>query len=422
MRRSYGGLRRISHAGLVVLVGLILSGLPGAADPARAAGCVSATGTDTITHRPWANRWLAPERVWPFSQAGAGVKVAVVDTGVDAQHAQLNGAVQPGIDLVQGRGDGRLDCAGHGTAVASLIAGRPTSGVGFVGMAPRAQILPVRVAERGANDIDPNRVAQGIRWAIAKGATIINVSLTVADHKALRSAVADAVKQGIVVVATAGEGSTGSTPTGSPFPAGYDGVLGVRSTGEDGAAPTGGWPGAHVDLAAPGEKMITVAPMLGHTVWSGGDMAAAVVSGSAALVRAGYPKLAGAAVAERLILTADPAPGGPHSTSYGYGYVNPYRAMVTPELPGPVASRPAGHLPPPAADRPDTRVADASIVVAGVLLAATILLVLALSVNNRRRAAAGGQPIGGPPAAGTTLEVRRSTGVARGWQRPRRPT
>jgi len=393
MRSVAGGLSRAGRAGLRVLVAATVTvavvALPTPAEPAWAASCVSATGSGPITNQPWANRWLAPDRVWPLSQAGAGVKVAVVDTGVDARHPQLKGAVLPGVDLVES-GNGQLDCAGHGTAVASLIAARPSQGVGFVGMAPSAQILPVRVAERPSDDVDPDRVARGIRWAVGRGAGIVNVSLVVPDHAGLRAAVADAVRRGVVVVATAGDGNGGRVPAGTPFPAGYDGVLGVRATGENGLALSGGWSGGHVDLVAPGDKMITAAPILGHTVWTGSDMATAITSGSAALVRAGHPGLAGAAVMERLLLAADPAPGGPRSTSYGYGYVNPYRAMVAVEVPGTGPSRPARVLPEPVVERPDNRVAKAATVVAGVLFGATMLLLLALAVNARRRVAADG--------------------------------
>src|SRR5689334_20141520 len=123
--------------------GTVLAVVP--AGPARAAGeCGSdeVKPGETIKDIPWQQKWLDPEQVWPFA-TGVGQTVAVIDTGVDGTHPQLKGRVQPGFDVLRNAADNNVDCTAHGTAVASLIAGQKADDVGFHGLAPDAQIMPI---------------------------------------------------------------------------------------------------------------------------------------------------------------------------------------------------------------------------------------------------------------------------------------
>lgn len=122
--------------------GLVLTASTGSlamaeAIPARAATTCSSPVTpgSVYSGTPTEQRALAPDRVWPMT-TGRGVTVAVLDTGVDAAHPQLRDAVTAGWDLVAGGSGGTIDCSGHGTGVASLIAARAASGTGFAGLAP----------------------------------------------------------------------------------------------------------------------------------------------------------------------------------------------------------------------------------------------------------------------------------------------
>src|SRR5690242_17138073 len=108
--------------------------------------CVEPAARQISADVPW------PQRRYDYAAIarladGRGVTVAVLDSGVDATHPQLRGAVRAGADLVSG-GDGRTDCVGHGTVVASLIAARSSVGAGLRGLAPAATILPIRVTDR----------------------------------------------------------------------------------------------------------------------------------------------------------------------------------------------------------------------------------------------------------------------------------
>lgn len=295
-----------------------------------------AEGVESMVAVPWHHRWFDLERAWSLAGVRSDdpdanpptITVAVVDTGVDIRQPQLAPVVLPGIDLVDG-GDGRVDCTGHGTGIASLIAAARDTAVGFAGVAPNARILPVRVTER-IDDISPDVAAVGVDWAVDQGARIVVLAFDVlTDSPALQAAVARAVEHDVLVVASGGVWP-GDEVELQPYPATYPGVLGVNAVNAYGLVDSRAWPGFHVDLAAPGIEVTAAAPARGHTVYSGPDMAAATVAGVAALVWTRFPDASAENVAARLIATADPSPGGHGGPSYGSGIVSPVRALSEP--------------------------------------------------------------------------------------------
>ncbi len=294
-------------------------------------------GRPTVRLLPWAQDLLGAERVWPQT-TGAGVIVAVVDSGVDADHPQLRrpGAVLRGEDFFQaGSLPGNFDCVSHGTAVAGIIAAEPVPGVGFHGIAPGATILPVRVTDRAATEgeaarsIDPAILARGIVYAVDHGARVINLSLSGGrDDKPVRQAVAYAVDRDVVVVAAAGNRQTDGSAGRPSYPASYPGVLGVGAISINGARTSGSQTGQYVGLVAPGDGVLSATRRSGHMYLSGTSFAAPFVSATAALVRSAWPKLTAAEVIQRLKATAVPARGGSGSEGYGAGVIDPYRAVT----------------------------------------------------------------------------------------------
>ncbi len=340
-RRPPGVLRAVLAA--VLLAGPMTAV---AVDPAHAApACASPAGP--ISAAPWAQQRYAPGRLARLA-TGAGVTVAVVDSGVDRTHPQLAGRVLPGTDLLDVGGDGGLDCVGHGTGVASIIAAAPRDGTAFQGLAPRARILPIRVSEQQVVDgrgtgrtATPVDLGRAIRWAVDQGAAVANLSVVLyADHPVVRAAVAYALSRDVVVVAAAGNGPADGQR--HPYPATYDGVLGVGAVGATGGGPTSR---THVDLVAPGLDVLVAAPGDGHRSAAGTSYAAPFVAATAALLRQYRPDLGAQEVARRIVATADPAPGD----GYGAGVLNPYRA-VTETGAVPRHARPVTGL---ADDRPD---------------------------------------------------------------------
>jgi len=338
------------------------------------------------TGLPWHLQRYALERLTGIA-SGDGVLVGVIDSGVDVRHPQLADAVVAGADALDPAGnDGRADCEGHGTSVASLIAGRPAAGVQFRGIAPRAQILPVRVSERRQIDgqargrsVTLAGLGAAIRTAVDRRVRVLNLSLAAygADDPELRAAIEYAVSRDVVVVAAAGNlhdqtGQGRSDPV--PYPAAYPGVLGVGAIGPDGlrlgTSEVGDW----VDLTAPGGEIVAAGPVRGHVLGNGTSFAAPQVAAAAALVRQYYPRLNAAQVAARLIATADPAPGG--AAEYGAGVVNPYRA-VTSRLEGAPEQLAALPAPDPTVDQNVASRWNPALVVAG--LGAVVAVVIALA-------------------------------------------
>ncbi|BCJ59023.1 type VII secretion-associated serine protease mycosin [Micromonospora endophytica] len=289
---------------------------------------------------PWPQQRYAPERLSPLA-TGSGVTVAVIDSGVDRRHPQLAGQVLTGTDLLDPGGDGTLDCVGHGTGVASVIAAAPQDGIAFRGLAPDARILPVRISEqqvvegRGSGrTVGADDFARAIRWAVDNGADVLNLSVVLyADHPAVRAAVAAALARDVVVVAAAGNLHGSGDPR--PYPAAYDGVLGVGAVGGDGVRAAFSQAGAYVDLVAPGTDVLIAAPGRGHHRAEGTSYAVPFVAATAALLRQYRPELSAVEVAARIVATADPAPEG----GYGAGVLNPYRAVTeTGGVPHPAGS------------------------------------------------------------------------------------
>ncbi|ONI92876.1 type VII secretion-associated serine protease mycosin [Saccharothrix sp. ALI-22-I] len=327
-------LTSLLAAALLAAAVVSLTGAPAVAAPPTGACRDPEPAHPVVAERPWAQLLLDPRRVWPHS-TGAGVLIAVVDSGVDADHPQLRspGKVLPGRDFfLVGELPGSFDCVSHGTAVASIAAADPVDGVGFHGVAPGARILPVRITDRELSDggrptpIDRAVLARGIRFAADQGARVINLSLSgYQDDAAVRDAVAYAVGKDALVVAAVGN-RQGEAGTDMSYPAAYDGVLGVGSLDITGTRTGSSQVGDYVDLVAPGQGVLGATRVAGHDHWDGTSFAAPFVAGTAALVRSAWPELSAAQVARRLLATATPAPGG--RAEYGAGVVDPYRAVT----------------------------------------------------------------------------------------------
>ncbi|MEU7467506.1 S8 family serine peptidase [Streptomyces sp. NPDC044984] len=269
--------------------------------------CTGASKT-TATGAVWSQTVLglsAAQRV----ARGAGVTVAVVDTGVSPNAPALAGRVT----TAAGAG---ADCVGHGTFAAGLIAAAERKGSGVVGVAPEADVLALRgTDDRGVPDVA--LVADAIRTAADRGAQVIYVGHTLRTGRGeLTDAVAHAADRDALVVAPAAPdavpdeelGPDGEQPTGPYWPAAAPGALAVVDFGAGGTRQDNAPPAWEPDLAAPGSGMVSIGPRgSGHYIGSGASLAAAEVAGAAALVRARQPGLSGAEVRRRLLETAYPA-------------------------------------------------------------------------------------------------------------------
>jgi type VII secretion-associated serine protease mycosin len=309
---------------LVVLLGALLGALP--APPASAVPVAPAVlaAPEPREHLTGLDAAIA----WQHS-TGVGVVVAVLDSGVDAGHPDLAGRVLPGKDFVDGSTDGRVDPVGHGTAVASLIAG--TAGGTAGGLAPDATILPVRVLDEHNRYRTSATVAAGVVWAVRQGADVINLSLGgERDSAPLAAAIDFALAHDVVVIACTGNAREGDKLGRVWYPAREPGVVAVSGLlHADGALRH--WPrsltGPETVLSAPA-VLTGAAPGGGFRAVQGTSFSAALVAATAALVRARWPEAPAGEVVNRLVATAADLGEPGRDRLYGFGAVDPVEALT----------------------------------------------------------------------------------------------
>jgi subtilisin family serine protease len=295
--------------------------------------------------------WLSD---YGFTQAwnttkGAGVVVAVVDTGIgfapDINDAVIGGADFSGI----GSPDGRTpvgDTPQHGTLVASLLAGRGTGATsGVIGTAPQASLLSASVGLGVDSPVSADdQIARAVRWSVDNGARVINMSLTRNSLEWPTSwddAFSYAFSHDVVIVAATGNRGAGTTEVGAP--ATIPGVLTVAGLDQRGvASESASSQGITIAVAAPGEGLVGANPSGGYLSWSGSSGSAPIVSGLVALVRAAHPELDAANVIQRVIATATPV-GSVPSPLYGYGKINAAAAVSASPVAS-VSTNPLGSL------------------------------------------------------------------------------
>lgn len=293
----------------------------------------------------WFSVWGIERDVWPATK-GAGVTVAVLDTGVNATLPELSGVVLKGEDSTGGKTDGRKDLDdredGHGTGMAALIAGQGGGRTGFVGIAPAAKILPIHDTARLGDKYGLYEAyARGIRFATDHGAKVINfsqgvTSATMEEHcePDVQNAIAYAADHDVVVVASAG--NTGNTTNWPELPASCAGVLTVGAIGPTLRPWKATQRQPYVAVSAPGDKIPTVGKK-GElfTDGAGTSASAALTSGAIALIRSRNPRMSARMVVQRIIATAKPLDGSQWNSRTGYGAIQITSAMNPKRYPVP---------------------------------------------------------------------------------------
>ncbi|WP_240470778.1 S8 family serine peptidase [Haematomicrobium sanguinis] len=308
--------------------------------------------------------WLDASNIrkaWEISQ-GEGVKVAVIDTGINGDVDVLKGAVVGGTDVSGAGAPNGQEPLGpgeeqkqHGTMVASLLAGRgvdknpPTDASatpdpnqvgagpdGVIGVAPKAELLSISLwvgpNNPGGLSIE-EQIPVAVKYAVDQGAKVINMSLgsnSTTWPQSWDEAFKYAEDNDVVIVAAAGNRDSGITQVGAP--ATIPGVLAVGGLDKNGKASEGSSSqGISISITAPAEELVGVAPN-GITVnWQGTSGAAPLVSGAAALIRSKYPDMSAAQVIQQLICGAKDGVGcqsGKPDPIYGYGKLDVYQALT----------------------------------------------------------------------------------------------
>ncbi|MFI0513750.1 type VII secretion-associated serine protease mycosin [Streptomyces sp. WSLK1-5] len=316
----------------------------------------TAAHADGIRAKQWALDAMHTQQAWQTTK-GAGVTVAVLDTGVENDHPDLVGNVLTGKDMIGfGATRGDRSWARHGTAMAGIIAGHGHgfgNGDGVMGIAPEARILPVRViledgdpARTKARNTRGNALAEGIRWAADHGADVINLSLGDDSASAHPEAGEDdavqyALDKGAVVVASAGNG--GEKGDHISYPAAYPGVIAATAVDKFGTRASFSTRRWYATVAAPGDDVVIADPDHKYYEGWGTSAASAFVSGAAALIKAAHPELTPAQVKRLLEDTARNAPAGGRDDSRGFGFVDPAAALKAADRLKPEGLEPASY-------------------------------------------------------------------------------
>ncbi|MGA1792327.1 MAG: S8 family peptidase [Thermoplasmatota archaeon] len=271
---------------------------------------------------PWGVDRIDADLVWT-SFTGEGVKVAILDTGVDKDHPDLN--IAGGVNFVPlGRKiDSRKydDDNGHGTHVAGTIAAQDNS-IGVVGVAPGVSIYAVKVLDRSGSG-SLTWIINGLNWAIANDMDIISMSLsTDYDYTNFRNAIQAVYDAGIVIIAAAG--NDGSQVD---YPAAYSTVVAVSATDSSDNLPYWSNYGSQIEVAAPGVSIPSTWNDGGYKTISGTSMACPHVTGVAALVLDKDPTLGIEKVREALHDAEDLGAAG-RDNLYGYGLVDAVAATT----------------------------------------------------------------------------------------------
>ncbi|MFC0581637.1 S8 family peptidase [Micrococcoides hystricis] len=321
--------------------------------------------------------WLDDYKIkeaWKTSK-GKGVKVAVIDSGIDDEHPDLKGVVTGGKDFSGvGNDDGTKpvgEAPQHGTLVGTVLAGRgnnkkaiakakkeraaeikrrkdenddtddplpkvPKPGPGpdgVIGIAPEAELLSISVFLGRGNPTGVSieeQIPQAVRWAVDNGAKVINMSLGSNKQdwpKSWDEAFLYAEEKDVVVVAAAGNRASGALTVGAP--ATIPGVLTVAGLDEDGLAS---WDssseGISIGVSAPAEPLVGGLPGGGYSKWAGTSGAAPFVAGVAALIRAENPDMSAPQVIQRILATAKDEGKDGVDTIYGHGIIQPVKALT----------------------------------------------------------------------------------------------
>lgn len=291
---------------------------------------------------PWGVDRIDAELVHPYNE-GTGIKIAIIDTGIDYDHPDLDANYKGGYDFVNGDSD-PMDDEGHGTHVAGIVAAELGNGIGVIGVAPEAYLYAVKVLDSSGSGYLSDVIA-GIEWAVNNGMQIASMSLgTSTDYQSLHDACDVAYAAGVLLVAAAGnDGNPPGKGANVGYPAAYSSVIAVGATDDEDSRARWSSTGAELELMAPGVNIYSTYWDDTYATLSGTSMACPHVTGTAALVFAssvdptydsdGDGQWDASEVRQRLIDTAEDLGDPGWDSKYGYGLVDAYAAAPEPTEP-----------------------------------------------------------------------------------------
>ncbi|WP_228386149.1 type VII secretion-associated serine protease mycosin [Streptomyces katsurahamanus] len=287
-----------------------------------------AAAVEDVRSRQWYLDAMHAEKIWKTT-TGEGIKVAVIDTGINSSTPSLKGQVLEGFDATKAKGEATDDYDGHGTTMAELIAGTGRGG-GLQGLAPGVKIIPIRISDTEFQEKHKSNLrdkSDAIRAAADSDAKIINIS-SGSDFPDPREeeAVKYAAKKGKLIFAAVG--NTGDEGNEPGYPASYEEVVSVGASTAEGKVGDFSYRGEVVDLVAPGSRIPhwCDTSFKGYCDGNGTSAATAIASASAALIWSTNPDWTANQVLRVMLESAGRGKDGNAkalSSIYGHGVVRP---------------------------------------------------------------------------------------------------
>ena len=392
-------------------------------------GAAFASSTNSVAAAEWALSTLNSTEIRTLGAHGAGVIVAVVDTGVDPSQPDLTGRLVDGVNFTNPN-DPTTDYSdpdpeSHGTSVATIIAAYPHtasdgSQYGMIGLADKAEIMPIEAYNAAIRDTQSE--ALGIEYAVNHGAQVINISLgDSTEVPAVTSAINMALSHGVVVAVAAGNNA--DTGNAASFYANIPGVLDVAGIDSNGQKYSFGHYGSDVNIAAPANSIEVGVADGKYSTNSGTSFATPWVSGEAALLIAAHPTWTSGQIVATIIDNTQQVANGTtkagqrYNDDFGYGVIDPVAALQASEpssaanpLGGPaITSNPAENVKnsssasassgsTPTTTATASKSSSTMPLIIGIVIAVVVvvgLLIFLLSRGNRNRGGKGGPGGGG---------------------------
>lgn len=285
------------------------------------------TPNDPGLSNQWAWSKISAYTAWDTTKGSTSTVIAIVDTGIQRSHPDLDAKIVAGYDYVQGD-TAPDDGNGHGTHVAGTSAAETNNSTGGAGTCPNCKLMPVRVLDNNGSGSLTN-VANGITWAADHGAKVVNLSLGGSGSTTLQNAVDYAWNKGVFLACAAGNSNTSSTA--SAYPGAYANCFAVASTNSSDARSSFSNYGSWVEVAAPGESIYSTWINSGYNTISGTSMATPHVAGLAGLLSS--QGLTNSQIRQRICSTSDQISGT--GTYWTCGRINAAKAVGSTSTPPP---------------------------------------------------------------------------------------
>ncbi len=288
---------------------------------------------DSELDNSWGVKLIGAGNVHSYNK-GTGIKVAIIDTGIDYDHPDLSENYQGGYDFANDD-DNPMDDNGHGTHCAGIAAAEDDDN-GVIGVAPEAFLYALKTLDSSGSGYISDAIA-GIEWSIDKNMDIISMSFGTNIHsQALQNACGNAYSNGLLLISAAGNDykRSGTQELDTiDYPARYDSVIAVGAIGKNNTKASWSSTGPALELVAPGVSIYSTYWNDTYVLMSGTSMACPHVAGVAALIWTGEPGLTNLQVRSRLHETAKDLGAAGKDQWYGYGLVNAAAAIIIVEPP-----------------------------------------------------------------------------------------